>query len=365
MEKLVLILFLFFSHFLSFSQSDSSWNVKPELTTEVYLDNYYVFDFNQPTGVQRQNFLFNHNRHNEFNLNLGYIKLNVNHSKYRANLALQTVTYVQDNYVNEPGVLKNIAEANIGFSLNKNNKLWLDMGIIPSHIGFESAISFDNLTLTRSLLAENSPYFLSGAKITYSPNSHLEMAALVINGWQRIQRLQGNSLPSLGTQLNYSKNNKFTFNWSSFIGTDEPDSTRKMRIFNNFYGIFQIKSKWNMILGFDIGFEQDFKHSSTYDHWFSPVFIVQYQINENFKTSFRAEYYQDENEVMIQTNSINGFQTFGYSLNLDYSPTPFLVCKLEGRLFKSKDAIFFHTPLQNLIKDNYFISTSVAFRFSK
>jgi hypothetical protein len=52
--------------------------------------------------------------------------------------------------------LKNIYEANVGISLNKKNNLWVDAGVMPSHIGFESAISMDNWYLTRSLLAENS-----------------------------------------------------------------------------------------------------------------------------------------------------------------------------------------------------------------
>jgi hypothetical protein len=50
----------------------------------------------------------------------------------------------------------------------------------------------------------------------------LEIAGLIVNGWQRIQRLQGNSLPSFGTQINYSPTEKITFNWSTFIGTDDP-----------------------------------------------------------------------------------------------------------------------------------------------
>jgi hypothetical protein len=104
-------------------------------------------------------FYFNHNRHNEFNLNLGFVKLGLEHSKYRANLALQTGTYSNDNYSAEPGLLKNIFEANVGLSLNKKNNLWIDAGVFASHIGFESAISTDNLTMTRSLLAENSLIF--------------------------------------------------------------------------------------------------------------------------------------------------------------------------------------------------------------
>lgn len=77
-----------------FAQNDSTWHQKPTFNVSGYLDVFYVYDFNQPQGNFRQPFLYNHNRHNEFNLNLGLVKLGVEHARYRANLALQTGTYV-------------------------------------------------------------------------------------------------------------------------------------------------------------------------------------------------------------------------------------------------------------------------------
>jgi hypothetical protein len=343
------------------AQHDSTWQQQPELNILGFADVFYVYDFNQPPGTERQPFLFNHNRHNEFNLNLGLVKFSLEHPKYRANFALQTGVYANDNYVAEPGLLKNIFEANIGISLNKKNNLWLDAGVLPSHLGFESAISMDNMTLTRSLLAESSPYFLSGAKITYSPNDKWEIAGLIVNGWQRIQRLPGNSLPSFGTQVNFSPTEKVTLNWSSFIGTDDPDETRRMRYFNNFYGQFQVAEKFDLIAGFDLGAQQSTKNSSTYDLWFSPIIIGQLSISKYWKTAVRAEYYQDETGIIIPTGTSNGFRTTGLSLNFDYSPTQNIVCRLEGRWLDSKDNIFETntTPTNN----NFIIGTSIAIKF--
>lgn len=361
-RSLFLVLFCFLNSFL-FAQNDSIWQQKPTLNISGFLDVFYVYDFNQPQGTERQPFLFNHNRHNEFNLNLGFVKLGLEHSKYRANFALQTGTYSNDNYAAEPGLLKNIFEANVGLSLNKKNNLWLDAGILHSHIGFESAISMDNMTLTRSLLAENFPYFLTGVKLTFNPNDKWEIAGLIVNGWQRIQRLQGNSLPSFGTQINFSPTEKITLNWSTFIGTDDPDTTRRMRYFNNFYGQFQPIKKFGLIAGFDFGTQQRIKGSSDYDFWFSPVIIGQFAINKTWKTAIRAEYYQDETGIIIPTSTPNGFKTTGLSLNLDYSPTQNIICRLEGRWLNSKDNIFETktTPTNN----NFIIGTSIAIRFSE
>ncbi|MEQ8703317.1 MAG: porin [Phaeodactylibacter sp.] len=345
------------------AQVDSSWSQKPVLNISGFADIFYVYDFNEPQGTGRQPFLFNHNRHNEFNLNLGLIKFDLQHTKYRAGFALQTGTYANDNYAAEPGLLKNIFEANIGIALNKENNLWLDAGILPSHIGFESAISMDNMTLTRSLLAENSPYFLTGAKLTYQPNDQWQIAALITNGWQRIQRLEGNSMQSFGTQVNFSPTEKVRLNWSTFIGTDDPDTTRRLRYFNNLYGQFQVTDKFGLIAGFDLGAQQSTKNSSTYDFWYSPVIIGQYTINQTWKTAVRVESYQDETGIITTTATGNALQTTAYSLNLDYAPTPNIICRLEGRLLNNRENIF-ETPTAPT-NNNFFIAASMAIRFSE
>ena len=364
--KIVTVLIL--TSFELLAQDTCYWHTKPKLTFSGFTDVFYIYDLNQPQGDYRQPFLFNHNRHNEFNLNLGLLKLRLENPKYRTNLALQTGTYANDNYADEPGLLKNIFEANIGVSLNKNNNLWLDAGILPSHIGFESAISMDNLTLTRSLSAENSPYFLTGAKLSYNPSKKWEIAGLIVNGWQRIKRFEGNSLQSFGTQVNFSPTNKITLNWSTFIGTDDPDTTRRMRYFNNLYGQFQITEKLILIAGTDIGTQQESKGSSVYDFWFSPTVIGQFRINKTWKAAIRAEYYQDETAVLIGvynavSGTMNGFGTSGLSLNIDYSPAQNIICRVEGRWLNSRDKVFETktTPTTN----NFIIGTSIAIKFSE
>ena len=342
------------------AQEESPWEQKPVLSISGFLDVFYVYDFNEPQGEKRQPFFFNHNRHNEFNLNLGLVKLGLDQTKYRANLALQIGTYVNDNMAAEPGVLKNIFEANVGISLNKKNNIWIDAGVLPSHIGFESAISMEDLTLTRSILAENSPYFETGARLTFTPSEKWELAGLILNGWQRIQRLEGNSLPSFGTQVTYSPNQAVTLNWSTFIGTDDPDETRRMRYFNNFYGVFRVSNKFEFIAGFDIGTQQRSKGSSSYDIWLSPIVIGRYSFSDKWKSALRAEYYQDETGIIIPTDTPNGFQTTGLSLNVDYLPAKFIICRIEGRWLNSKDDVF--ETKTDMTNNNFIIGTSIAIR---
>lgn len=359
LNKIIIALLFLIS--AKIAAQDSLWLSKPDVQISGFLDVFYAYDFGRPSTDTRQPFLYNHSRHNEFNLNLGFIKLGVNHAKYRAGLALQAGTYPNDNYAAEQGLLKNIFEANLGISLTKKNTLWLDAGIFASHLGSESAISMDNWTLTRSLLAESSPYYLSGVKLTANPNSKLMISALICNGWQRIQRVKGSSLPSFGTQIYYAAHDNVKLNWSTFIGTDDPDSTRRMRYFNNFYSQIQCTKKLSMMLGFDLGIQQQSKNSGNYHTWFGPLLIFQYAFDKKWAIALRGEYYQDPNGVIIPTGTLNGFQTVGSSLNIDYKPHANIACRLEGRWFNSLDDIF--QQGSNFVSNNFFIAVSTAIKF--
>lgn len=336
MKKLISFI-SFLSVWIISAQETKDYSLKISGFAEVY----YQYDSNNPENNSRPGFIYSHHRNNEVNINLAFIKANYETEKLRANLALATGTYMIANYSEEQGALKNIYEANIGFKISKNKNIWIDAGIFPSHIGFESAIVKDNWTLTRSIAAENSPYFETGAKISYTTdNGKWLMSGLIVNGWQRIQQVDGNSSPSFGHQLTYMANEKLTINSSSFIGNDKPDSIRQMRYFHNLYGIYKINNKWAVRAGFDLGAEQKYKGSNSYNIWYTPILIAKYSPTEKLSIAARGEYYDDKNGVKITTGTQNGFQMFGYSLNFDYQILSNLLWRTEVRNLNNRDAIF-------------------------
>jgi hypothetical protein len=340
------------------AQNDST-----SLSFSGYAETYYAFDFDQPDNHSRPDFIYSHNRSNEVNLNLGLFKAAYVAPNVRANLALAAGTYMNANLAAEPGVLRNIFEANAGVKLGKNSETWLDAGVFSSHIGFESAIGKDCWTLTRSLMAENSPYFESGIKVSqYSNDGRWFLSALVLNGWQRIHRVDGNNTPAFGTQITFKPSANVTLNSSSFIGSDKPDDARQMRYFHNFYGIFQLNEKWAATLGFDIGVEQVSKGDSEKNTWYSPVILLKYAPGGKWSVTGRAEYYSDENGVIIMTGTPHGFKTFGYSLNIDYGIRNNAVWRIEGRAFNSKDNIFTDNN-GNASNGNFALTTVLAVSF--
>ena len=327
-----------------------------------FAEAYYSYDFNKPPDNNRPFFLYSHNRHNEFNVNLAFLSGRYSAERIRANISLAVGTYMNANYAAEPGVLKNIYEASVGVKIMKTKNLWIDAGIFPSHIGFESAHSPSCLVLTRSILAENSPYYEGGAKITYtSDNSKWLFSALALNGWQRIQRVSGNSLMSWGSQITFTPSDKISFNYSTFFGTDKPDSLRLWRIFHDVYGIFHLTDKLELIMGIDAGQEQVSKGSSDYNTWYGGAGILQYAINDNWALAIRGEYYSDGNGVIISTGTPNGFKTSGFSLNIDRSIGEHLLWRTEFRIFSSKDEIFMKDNVAQ--KNNSAFTTSLAITF--
>lgn len=336
--KRILLFSLLFIVFVSSAQDSTKTS---KLTWNAYLDVYYAYDFANPASHERPSFLYNHTRHNEINLNLGFVRAAYSSEKIRASLALMAGTYAQYNLAQEQGLLKNVYEAVAGIKIVEKHNLWLDAGIFSSHIGFESAVSKDCWTLTRSLVAENSPYYLSGAKLTYTTKNDKWLFLLAyLNGWQRIQRVPGQNNPNLSTQIQFKPNSKWTLNYSTFLGSDKPDSAMQKRYYHNLYAIWQPLPKWGLILGVDYGMEQKTKGSSDYNQWYVTTAILRYIITDKWTTAARAEYFDDANGVIIATGTPNGFKTTGYSLNLDYQPLKNTVVRVEGRLFKSKDNLF-------------------------
>lgn len=350
------------------AQSDSvatntGWQ-KGTLEISGYIEAYYVRDFNRPDKQERPSFIYSHNRNNQVTVNLAYLKLNYTAQRLRANLAIMAGTYSMANLAQEPKLSKNMFEANAGLRLLKKQQLWLDAGIFASHIGFESAVSKDCWNLTRSILAENSPYYESGVKLSYTnPAGNLTAAVLLLNGWQHIQLRAAHTIPSFGWQVQGTIADKLVLNSSAFIGNDKPDSLRCMRYFHNFYAIYNPIEQLGITLGFDAGAEQQSRGSKQYNLWYSPVVIVRAVPIQQLAIAARFEYYSDAHGVLIATNTPNGFQTFGYSLNVDVIPFKNALIRFEGRLFQSRDKVFErtgHTPSHF----NSFIGISVAYSFA-
>lgn len=337
----------------------SGVNIDSTLSMAFYADVYYGYDFNKPTANKRLDFLYNHNRHNEFNLNLALLSVKYQDNRVRSKFGLQAGTYSIDNYADEKSAWRNIYEANVGISIDKKKKLWLDVGLLPSYLGAETAISSKNLTLSRSLAAENSPYYLTGAQLTYQANKKLMFRVNVNNGWQRISKRSKSDLPAIGFQAQYEYNN-LLINYGNFISEEQYTLYKKTRFFNNFYIQGQHK-KLKYLAGMDVGIENyqgSFYHY--FNSWYTAYGIISYQVGEKERMGIRVEQYSDLHNILINTPNNKGFEVLGFSLNYDNQFDKKILLRIEAKYYTAINSVFFEG--NNLLSNNNFsILASMAF----
>jgi hypothetical protein len=358
-KALTTLILTIFSLFSLFAQKDSTITV----TVTGYVETYFSYDFNKPENGNRPSFIYNYNRHNEVNLNLGYLKAAYSNVNSRANLALMTGTYTNANLSAEPSVLRNILEANAGIKLSKKSNLWLDMGVFSSHIGFESAIGKECWNLTRSMAAENSPYFESGAKLTFIPKKEKWLFSfLLLNGWQQIYRpVSGNAL-ALGTQIQWKPNAKWTLNSSSFYQNTGSANLKESRLFHDFYAIYQANKKFGVTFGLDNGVDNvDNFGNISLQKWTAIVAIMRVSPSPKWAFAARLEFFKDTNAVFVSVPDGRTFNADGLSINVDYQISKNAVWRNELRSITNTDPIFSRN--NTLIKKNSAFTTVIAVSF--
>jgi len=349
----------FFLLWFSFSSSaqDSIGNEKKSnLMISGYVDIYYQYDFNKPADKLRPPFLYNFKRHNEINTNLTLLKALYDRKKIRANIGVMVGNYAKYNLAAEPEFFRYIYEANIGYKFSE--KVSVDAGIFPSHIGCESAIAKDNWNLSRSILAESSPYYETGIKFNYTPNEQWSFSLFVLQGWQNIKDY--NSSKALGTQIVFTPSEKIIFNSSSFIGNEKPDSAKQVRLFHNFHFTYHISPKLKTLFMLDLGAERKIDKEG-YNKWMGTALLLQYSFSKKFVAATRAEFYSDKNGVIISNYPPSQFETTGLTFNLDFHPTKNFVIRAEMRSLHSKNKIYTRNNIA--VQSNFSLLTSAAFYF--
>lgn len=224
---------------------------------------------------------------------------------------------------------------------------------MPSHIGFESVITHDNFTLSRSLIAENSPYYETGVKF-YGSNKlkNLFIAGLLLNGWQTIAMPYGIQSPSLGFQITLKESHNIELNYSNFWGYIFRDSLLRRRVYHNFYSRYSIKS-FDLLAGFD--YRIDLTNHQIPQNWWTFAFLVRKKILIRNAVALRLEYFNDHHKVIESNPLLVPFKSWGYSINFDHSIKN-LLFRCEARLFVS-DSTYFDQK-----KENFCITTSISIK---
>jgi opacity protein-like surface antigen len=320
----------------------NSVNIKGKLAVSGYVDAYYGYDFSNPVSSERL-YGVSMNRHNEMTVNLAYADVRYISQRFRARFVPGFGTYVNANYTNEVGTMKNIIEGYVGMKLWSNKEIWLDMGVLGSPYTNESAISKDHLMYTRSFAPEYVPYYLSGLKLTLPINPKLNFYFYVLNGWQVIQ--DNNKGKSIGTQLEWRPNNEVLINWDTYIGDERSDQSPnfRTRYFSDLYVIYSPKGNFSATACAYIGLQDKLQANGTIrtDNWHTANAIGKYKINDKVNISGRIEYFSDANQTQIKPiNNETSFNTYSASLGVNYNPMDNIFIRFESRSFYSDNKIY-------------------------
>lgn len=327
-----------------------------ELSFSAFLDTAFSYDFNKFDPRTRA-YLTQPTRDREGQVNLAFADVKLDTENYRGRLALQAGSSVDINYSAErEESFKYIQEAYGGVKLAEG--LWFDAGVYLSHIGLESWISRDNWSYTRLLMSEFSPYYESGAKLSYEASQNLTLQLHYLNGWQNVTNFDGRS--AIGTQVAYTFDNKASIISNGFIGKEANGSERGTRLFHNLIVKAPPIGKWDLAASFDAGSQQ--LEGGGNGQWYAWGLLSRYSISDTVKLSARAEQYLDNKNVLIGTPNGDPFKTIGFSGGVDYEVVKGLWWRNEYRAFIAEKSVFASNQDGSKNTDHFLI-TSLSYTF--
>lgn len=327
-----------------------------------FIDLYYARDFGRPATKDRS-FVTQAVRSDEFNVNLAHIALAAEHPSFRGRLALQAGTSVQANYAGEPAVgahsgpslARHLEEATLGVKLAP--ALWLDGGIYLSYIGAEGWLSTTNLTYTRSYVAEFSPYYLSGARLTWTPSSTLTVQAHVMNGWQVIS--DNNDAKAVGARIDYAPIAALSVGYAAFLGNEQPAGTpARLRIFQQLMAR-GAAGPFEWLAQVDYGTQETATETAT---WWGGVAVAALKLDAATRVSARLERYSDPDGIIVAPPA-GRFAVTGASAGVDRRIPGGLVWRSELRAAWTADSLFSKAGVANRSTRNVTAVTSIAAAF--
>lgn len=158
----------------------------PRVVPVVIADTYYAHHDPPPAG-RSATLATTGNRHNEIAINLIAVGARLEHAKMTGSAVLHAGTSVDALYSgvaapvrSELEIWKHIQLANVGWKLGD---LHVEAGIMPSLTGRESFVSTDNWNYTRAIVADSTPYYVTGLRATYRVVPTFAVTATAFNGW--------------------------------------------------------------------------------------------------------------------------------------------------------------------------------------
>lgn len=222
----------------------------------------------------------------------------------------------------------------MSYRLDAGRGVLFELGIQPSHIGYEGFFSKDNWNYTRGWMGEFSPYYQTGLKVATSFDDHWSGQLWLLNGWQNIE--DNNDGKAIGTQIAYAKD-ALGLTVNTFFGPELANDDAHWRSFVDFVGTLKISSKVNIAASVDLG--RQTRPQAAAASWQGASLWLQYLLRKSSSSSsspslalaLRVEVFHDPDAAVSPVSQT----LFGSTLTFELRPHPQVILKLEGRYDRS------------------------------
>jgi len=207
------------------------------------------------------------------------------------------------------------------------------------------------------------PFSHTGARLTYAASDQLTVIVGVNNGWDQLQDANKQKTGELG--ISFAPSKMFSLTVQGYSGVEQVSGgafigagTHGLRTLVDAVGTYNATSQLTFILNVDWGQQENVTSlvdgTSIKARWDGAAAYANYQVNDQWRLSVRAEYFDDKDGY--RTGVIQKWKEA--TLTLAYLPTKFIELRGEVRGDKSdsnafvKDAAFFSGVSGAGITDN-------------
>jgi hypothetical protein len=229
--------------------------------------------------------------------------------------------------------------------------------------GAEVIAPTGNTNISRSIaFLQALPFTHTGVRVAYAPTDTLTLYAGINNGWDELKDPNNGKTGELG--LIWNANSWFSFAASAYSGdqtisdplTGEEEDTNRF-LFDTVITVKPVEGL-AFILNYDYGKQEDAVlkgFDSTDDaEWEALVFYTNYQFNDLWRVSFRAEQYNDKDGWKVGLAEFEGYdpitgdallgvsseKTNSLTLTVGYAPTSSFELRAEVRQDKTEEDAF-------------------------
>jgi hypothetical protein len=343
-----------------YGNGDFSWlngsNRQPDsllkwgpLTGSVFVDAYYAFQFAQP-GDHTIFQTTTAPRHNELAVNL--VALGVEVSGLNGpigRLYLQAGSNVETDWGQDASTLRGqfltlrtfapVQQAAAGWHFHALHGINVEGGIFPSYFALESYLPQENWNYTHPFVSDFTPYYFAGTRTQLFLRQNLKLELWLVNGWQTFG--QWHETRAGGYQLNVRPSEHVSINHSTYVGKDEMADPHAVRFYVDNFIQWQwlkggpLKSS-ALALVADIGWEHRSRDRSGLMTGGSLTDRV--ELDERWAACARADIFYDRTQALVIQLPLGSpyslpdkgaFLGGGIALTLDFTPSPWLLLRLE------------------------------------